>query len=133
MSGLREQYWVAAGLALMLTACAAAREEDLGFSQPAPAEESVLVVQNDNLVEMDIYAVMGSTRARLGSVPAGQTAKLRLSRLLVSRPELLLQADPIGPQTAFTFPVIPVRPGVTVGMLLASSLAMSAFTCIASC
>lgn len=124
-----QQHWTAAGLALMLAACApAAQDQDLGFSQPAAAEESTVVVQNDYWGEMAIFAVKGGTRWRLGSVMTGSTATLRIPRELMAGSEIQLQADPVGPGAAFTFPRIAIRPGSTVELMLANKLATSSYS-----
>lgn len=134
MCRIHHRFGVAASFAVMLAACAPAiPQESVGFVQPAPATESAVVVRNENVTEMDIYAVMGSTRSRIGTVQAGQTATLRLRAALMARPELMLQADPVGPEEAFTFPAISIRTGTTVEMRLAPILRSSGYTCLAHC
>jgi len=124
-----KQHGVLAGLVLTLAACAPARPvEHVGFVQPVAPEESTLIVQNDYLREMDIYAVTGSTRVRLGSVMTGATARVRVPHQLLVKPELQLQVDPVGPDAAFTFSPIVVRPGVTVELMVATSLPMSSYS-----
>lgn len=126
-----QRHWVTAGLALALAACApAAHEQDLGFSPPGAARESTVVVQNGYWGELDIYAVTGSGRWRLGSVMTGKTAELRIPGALMGRPEIQLQADPVGPIGAFTFPSIEIRPGVTVELLVANALPMSSYSVV---
>jgi hypothetical protein len=134
MCKINQQFWAAAGFVMMLGACAPAMpQEDFGFAQPAPSTDSEIVVRNENVTEMDIYAVVGSLRSRIGSVEALQTARLRLPRVLLARPEIMLQADPVGPDEAFTFPAISIRQGIAVEMLVAPVLRSSGYTCLAHC
>lgn len=126
-----QRHWVRAGFALALAACApAAQEQDLGFGQPAAAEKSTIVVRNDYWGEMDIYAVIGGSRWRLGSVMTSSTAKLSIPHALTVRPEIQLQADPVGPGRPFTFAPIAMRPGATVELTLANMLPMSTYSVV---
>jgi hypothetical protein len=121
-----QRHWVAAGLVLGLAACApAAQQEDFGFAQPAASEQSTILVKSDYFGETDIYALTGSTRIRLGTVRTGGTAELRIPAVIAGRAEIQLQADPVGPNAPFTFPVISLRPGHTMELVLTSSLPMS--------
>ncbi|MGQ0815335.1 MAG: hypothetical protein ACT4O1_12905 [Gemmatimonadota bacterium] len=121
-----QRHWVAAGLVWALAACApTAQEQHPGFVQPAASEESTIVVQNSYFGDMDIYAVTGSTRWRIGSVTNGATAKLVIPRALLARPEIQLQVDPVGPEEPFTFPGISIRPGATIELMLLNMLQTS--------
>jgi hypothetical protein len=121
-------YRMAVGLALTLTACAPAwQEEYTGFNAPA-SRESSLLVRNNYASEIHIYAVLGSTRSRIGSVTAGGSAEFHIPRQLLDRPELQLQADPVGPDPAFTFPAFQFRPGLTVHLTVEASLPTSSYS-----
>lgn len=124
-----QRYWIATALTLAVSACASvASQDDVGFVQPAPADESVLVVANNYWGEMDVFALNGGTRVRLGSVMTGKTATLKISRDLLARPEVQFQIDPVGPEDAFTFPPISIHPGATVELMVQNSLRMSSYS-----
>ena len=128
---MSEAQWhrVVAGLVVVLAACASAEDvSDLGFGQPAAAAENTINVQNDYWGEMDVYAVSGGMRVRLGSVPAGRAGKLRIPWQLALRPDIRLQIDPVGPESAFTFPPVTLHPGATVELSVANTLRMSSFS-----
>ena len=127
-----QRHWVSLlALALAPSACApATQEHDLGFNQPAAAEEPMIVVQNDYWGEMDIYAVKGGTRWRLGSVTTGSTAKLRIPHALMAGTEIQFQADPVGPVAPFAFPPISIPPGATVELTLENVLPMSSYAVV---
>lgn len=125
--GKLKRFAVVAGAALLPSACAAALPpEDVAFIQTAPSEESTLVVQNDYAGEMDVYAVTGSTRFRLGTI-RGRTGTLRLPRTLLARPSIVIQLDPVGPVDAYTYPPIVITPGATIELMVAPMLTMSSY------
>lgn len=123
--------WKLAALALAVAACAPGIEQqDVGFLPASRAEdvavqEFSLVVRNDYLGEVNVYAIAGSTRTRIGAVPAGSTAQLRIPRAFQFRPELLLQLDPVGPVEPFTYRPIAANPGTLIEFAIAPALEMS--------
>ena len=124
-----QRYWLTTVLMLALPGCASVvSQDDVEFVQSAPAEESTLVVANNYWGEMDVFALNGGTRVRLGSVMTGKTATLKISRDLLARPEVQFQIDPVGPENAFTFPPISVHPGATVELTVQNSLRMSSYS-----
>lgn len=124
-----QSLWKVVGCTLALAACAPGiREEDQAFYPAPPAEESTLVVRNDNIGEMDIYAVMGSTRTRIGSVLGGRVAEFRLTRSLIMRPWIQFQLDPVGPVGPFTYQPITIGPGNVIELAVAPALQMSSYS-----
>jgi hypothetical protein len=116
-----------AAAALTSAACAhGVHADSLAFFQPASSEESTVVVQNDNFAEMDIYAVEGYSRWRLGTVQTATTVTLRVPRALADRPDIQLQAVPRGPYAPFTFHRVPLSHAARVQLRIASVLSMSA-------
>ena len=123
--------WKLAGCALALAACApAVREKDVAFSPAPPAEGSTLIVRSDYLGEADIYAIMGHTRTRIGSIAAGRTANFRLPRALLMRPEIQFQIDPVGPIAPFTLQPISIGPGNVIELSVAPALPMSSYAIV---
>lgn len=125
--------WKVAGCALVLAACAAGIEqENVAFAPAPPAEESPLIVRSDYFGEVDVYVVAGSTRARIGTVPTAGTAKLRIPRVFLARPEIQFQIDPVGPGAPFTYRPISLRPGNAIELSIAPTLQMSAYSIVLS-
>ena len=124
--------WKAAGLALLLGACASpgVQHQDMAFA-PAPAVESARVfVQNDYFGDMDLFAINGSIRTRIGAIPAGRTAGFRIPASLLVRPEIQFQVDPVGPEAPFTYRPISLAPGNSVELSVAPALQMSSYAIV---
>jgi hypothetical protein len=123
--------WKLAGFALTLAACASGiQQNDAAFSPAPPAEASTLIVRNDYFGETDVYAVMGHTRTRIGSVGAGRTATFRLPRTLLMRSEIRFQIDPVGPVAPFTLQPISIGPGNNIELSVAPALQMSSYAIV---
>ena len=117
---------IAGGCAFAMAACgSSALNRESGFAQPAAVETFTLTVRSDYLGEVDIYALAGSTRFRLGRVATGATTELRVPPTLANRPEIRLQADPVGPDAPFTLPAAPIGSDGNLELTLTSSLQMS--------
>jgi hypothetical protein len=115
-----------AAAALTSAACAhGVHADSSAFFQPVSSEKSTVVVQNDHMAEMDIYAVEGYSRWRLGTVQTGSTVTLPIPRALVDRPDIQLQAVPRGPYSPFTFHRVPLSIAARVQLRIASMLPMS--------
>jgi hypothetical protein len=114
-----------------LVACAPGTQpQNLDF-HPAPAtEESRVVVRNDYFGEVDVYAVAGSTRTRIGSVRTGATANLTIPRSLAMRAEIQFQLDPVGPVRPFTYLPISLTPGNVVELSVMPALQMSSYAIV---
>jgi hypothetical protein len=119
---------IMAACSLVLVACVSGRQVQDDAFFPAPrAEEATLVVRNDYFGEMDVFAVMGSTRTRIGTVGTGTTQQFRLSRTLMARPWIQFQLDPLGPVGPFTYQPISFTPGSRVELAVAPTLQMSSY------
>jgi hypothetical protein len=109
-----------------LSACAPATERiQLG----APESQTTLVVTNQNVSEMVIYALRGSMRTRLGSVAGMGTAQFRVSDVSINGVgDLRIVADPVGSPSVYTTSVINVVPGARVELRLEESLQVSSYS-----
>jgi hypothetical protein len=109
-----------------LSACAPATEQvQLG----APESQTTLVVTNQNVSEMVIYALRGSMRTRLGSVAGMGTARFRVSDVSINGVgDLRIVADPVGSPRVYTTSVINVVPGARVELRLEESLQISSYS-----
>ena len=125
--GYTKRFWQMLFCSLALGACgpAAYAQYDGFFPAPSPSEETTLVVHNEYFGDMDVYAVTGSTRSRIGSVGIGKTQELRLPRIIAERPWIQLQLDPVGPVEPFTYQPITVMTGSRIELAIAPALQMS--------
>ena len=120
-----------AGL-VVVSGCASGQKQPI----PAPApgtvdlnssggrtgsDKTTVVVDNQNLNEMTIYAYQGTQRMRLGRVRATATTELKIPTSLVSGlVQLRFYAEPMvtGGQRSYISEMIPVRPGDQVDFLI---------------
>jgi hypothetical protein len=93
----------------------------------APERQPVQVyVENSNFLDMDIFAVRGATRIRLGTVGSQQGRFFDLPASAVeSGQQLQLLADPVGSRRAHRSGTIMINPGDVVEWRLGNSLNQS--------
>ena len=121
-----------AGLALV-GGCASGRREPPATDAAGPidlntgrrvsknADKTTVVVDNQNLNEMTIYAYQGTQRMRLGRARASSTTELQIPSSLISGVvQLRFYAEPMvtGGQRAYISEMIPVQPGDQVDFLI---------------
>ena len=85
------------------------------------ADKTTVVVDNQNLNEMTIYAYQGTQRMRLGRVRANATTELVIPSSIVSGVvQMRFYAEPMatGGQRAYLSETIPVQPGDQVDFLI---------------
>lgn len=85
------------------------------------SDKTTVVVDNQNLNEMTIYAYQGTQRMRLGRARATATTELRIPPSLVSGlVQMRFYAEPMvtGGQRSYLSEMIPVRPGDQVDFLI---------------
>lgn len=114
----------AAGMILLLVACASSRGVQVGSQAVDRAVQ--VQVRNDNTSDMDVYAMSGGQFTRLGTVTAMTSDTLSLPATAVRRgPDLRLLADPIGGFGAYLSDPVLVSTGDVIVMRIAASLAQS--------
>jgi hypothetical protein len=94
---------------------------DLNTGQRAPDNKTTVLVDNQNLNEMTIYAYQGTQRMRLGRARATGTTELRIPSSIVSGVvQMRFYAEPMvtGGQRAYLSEMIPVQPGDQVDFLI---------------
>jgi hypothetical protein len=127
----RRSQWKLAACLVSVVACAPGiKHQNDAFVPAPPVGASTLVVRNGYFGEVDVYALTGSTRTRIGSVRTGSTASFRLSRMLMMRPEIQFQLDPVGPIGPFTYHPLDLTPGNTIELSAAASLQMSSYAIV---
>ncbi|MDF1504712.1 hypothetical protein [Roseisolibacter sp. H3M3-2] len=107
---------LAAGAVLPLGACSRKRG-------PAAAQEverpTTLRVRNQGFLDVNVYAVRGGQRVRLGTVTGNSTQVLRIPGFLLNGiTPLRFVADPIGNQRTPTSDEIVVSPGDEVQIFI---------------
>ena len=125
---------IAIGVALgaSLFGCAANNPPSPGLSSVA-ARGALVVVQNYNTRDVNLYVVTGSSRVRIGTAPSLATSQLRIPAVyLTGGTGVVLQADPIGSTGSYTFPAIQVSSTDRIELQVASALPMSSFGVYAS-
>src|SRR5262245_24826278 len=98
-----------AGLMIGTGACAA----HPGTGAPAP-ERVAVTVKNSNWMDMDVFAVRGTTRARVGSVTGLTTATFRVPANFAPDGILQFMVDPVGSDGTYVTDKIVVSPGQRV-------------------
>jgi hypothetical protein len=111
-----------AGLMMGTSACATHHAS--GTAQP---ERVAVTVKNTNWMDMDVFAVRGGTRARVGSVTGLTTATFRVPANFAPDGILQFMVDPIGSDAAYVTDKIVVSPGQRVELTIGSVLRMSTF------
>ena len=94
---------------------------DLNSSGGRTNDKTTVVVDNQNLNEMTIYAYQGTQRMRLGRVRGSATTELRIPTSIVSGlVQMRFYAEPMvtGGQRSYISEMIPVQPGDQVDFLI---------------
>ena len=100
-------------LALFLAALGAAACTGKGNDAPAPRVATYIRVENQSWLDVDVFAVYGGTRRRLGLVPGNSTQTMRIPADVIGiGRSLAFLADPVGSsRVGTTIGAIYVRPG----------------------
>jgi hypothetical protein len=118
-----------AGLACV-GGCASGRKQEpatgtidlnTGRSISSNSDKTTVLVDNQNLNEMTIYAYQGRQRMRLGRVRANSTTELVIPSSMISGVvQVRFYAEPMatGGQRAYLSELIPVQPGDHVDFLI---------------
>lgn len=110
---------IAVALAAALAGCVGK-----GPNAPAPQEQASVVVNNRAFIDVDVFALYGSTRARLGTVTANGSGTFRIPPAVVGAGrELRFMVDPIGSTRQGTSFNIYVRPGERITLTVPPSIA----------
>ena len=90
-----------------------------------PFPDGVVSVQNDNWLDVVIYAVNGSSKFRLGSVTGVSSGTFRLASGISPSGSVRLLVDPIGAPKGYLTDAITVSPGQRIELRVGSPLNMS--------
>ncbi len=107
-------------LMLLALALAAACAGGRGAPADDPGAEPTLVrVENQSWLDMNIFVVEGGQRIRLGSVTGNSSGTLRIPRSVIGLGRnLSFIADPVGSRSQASSFEIYVRPGETVSLTI---------------
>jgi hypothetical protein len=90
------------------------------------AEDALLIVDNQNFYDVDVYAVSSGLPTRIGTVTGGNsTARFALSPTIINSSDFRLVATPIGGNGRASSGPLLVSPGRTIRFTIAPSLAQS--------
>lgn len=112
------------GAALLLSACASGANRASSRPDLAPV---ALTVTNQNWLDVDVYAIRGTARYRLGAVGGNSSATLSIPSSIIARGELQLMADPVGSNDVYVSDVIPVTSDQSVQLTVAPRMRMSSY------
>lgn len=100
-------------LTIVLAACSRSQAE-----APAPRDETTVRVENQNWLDMTVYALRGTQRIRLGTVTAQTTRIFVLPASLATARSIEFLADPIGSSdTARSFEML-FEPGDAIEVVI---------------
>jgi hypothetical protein len=92
-------------------------------------EPVTVAVTNHNWQEIVVYAIVGSSRQRLGTVPAVKQATFQLPTGLMAFPGTVnLLLDPIGSRSTFRTGAIAVGSGQQIRLTVENQLTLSNWT-----
>ena len=112
-----------AGLVIDTAACAPHHAS----AAAAPPEPVEVTVNNSNYLDVDVFAVRGSSRSRIGSVTGLSSATFLLPVHHAADGNLQLLVDPIGSNATYLTDKIAVNPGQHVELTVTAVLRMSSY------
>jgi len=106
---------------------AAACSKHHASAAAAPLEPVEVIVNNSNYLDVDVFAVRGSSRSRVGSVTGLSTATLHVPAQLVPDGHLQLLVDPVGSDATYLTDRIAVSQGQVVELTVTAVIRMSSY------
>jgi hypothetical protein len=88
-------------------------------------QRTTIRVENNNWLDMVVYAVMSGSRLRLGSVGTGSVADFKLPSGYGDGSGFRLIMDPIGAPAGYSTEFITVGPGGRIQLRVENNLALS--------
>jgi len=119
--------WIIAAVACLTIDAAACATNHASGAVP-PRERTMVTVKNSNWMDVDVFAVRGTTRVRVGTVTGLSTATFRVPTEYAPDGNLQLLVDPIGSDATYLTEKISVSPGQRVELTVTSVIRMSSFS-----
>jgi hypothetical protein len=110
---------------VLLSACASGANR--GVSSELASKSVSLTVTNQNWLDVNIFAVRGGSRYRLGAVGGNSSATLHIPPGAMVRGEVQLMADAIGSSDIYLTDVISVAPDERLQLTVAPRMRMSSY------
>ena len=106
-----------------LSACRSGNPYDIAQRQ---ANDVMLIVENQNFADVDVYALSSGLPTRIGTVSGGNTtARFALSPTVTNATDFRLVATPIGGNGRASSGVLVASPGRTIKFTISPNLATS--------
>lgn len=105
-----------------VTACRSSNAYDIASRQ---ANDAILVVENQNFADVDVYALSAGLPTRIGTVPGNTTLRFALSSTVIAASDFRLIATPIGGNGRGVSNILVVSPGQTIKFTVAPVLNQS--------
>ncbi len=105
-----------------VSACRSGNSYDIANRQ---ANDAMLVVENQNFSDVDVYALSSGLPTRVGTVPGNTTLRFSLSSTLISAIDFRLIAAPIGGNGRGSSGALIVGAGQTIKFTIAPVLNQS--------
>ena|SRR5215831_20635735 len=118
---------IIAGLASLMIDAAACASHHPSAAVPPP-EPVELTVDNTNYLDVDVFAVRGSSRSRIGTVTGLSSATFVVPATFALDGHLQLLVDPIGSNATYMTDKISVGPGQHVELTVTAVLRMSSYS-----
>jgi hypothetical protein len=97
---------------LALGACGGTNYSQMGDFQPAPSDQTITIaVTNSNTSDVNVYAVQGGQRYRLGTVTTSDTQTFNAPATVAMDGNVRILVEPIGGLNRWVSPSITVAPG----------------------
>ncbi|MBI4499680.1 MAG: hypothetical protein HY700_00830 [Gemmatimonadetes bacterium] len=94
----------------------------------AEPDKATVSVTNRNLLDVDVFALVGGERYRLGAVVTSQSAVFDLPARAIGSSDVRMAADPVGSRETYTSEAVTVRDGEQITMVVANRLPQSTVT-----
>lgn len=128
LTPLTRRVTLALALCTLASSCVFGHRRGDTTSTASQRGDALVVVRNHHFNDMDVYAIVGGERVRLGNVTGETTRTLKLPAWSMSSGSVTLIADPIGGTGVATSGSIPVAGGSVVTFTIEQNLALSAAT-----
>ena len=112
------------GALVLFAACVPKARNGLA---PAPSPAVYVSVDNQNWLDVSIYALRGTIRTRIGEVSGNGNAQLKIPAGVIVAGQVRLMADAIGSSERFVTDMITVDPDQRVQLMVAPAMRMSSY------